>query len=78
MFDLAFYNMILKCYKIMGQDFRTMMNSCDCFNKEGYYDDSYYLLDNHDYLHRHIIYFTPRSGFVRNHFYRRSGFVRNK
>jgi hypothetical protein len=62
----------------MGQDFRTTINSCDCFSKEGYYDDGYYLLDNSDYLHRHITYFTPRSGFVTNHFYRRSGFVRNK
>ena len=68
MFDLAFYNMILKCYKLMWRDFKTMVNPYNCFNKETYYDNSYYLHDNSDYVYRHVIYFTPRSGFVRNHY----------
>ena len=64
MFDLAFYNMITKSYKIMTQNVKSMWDVI-CRSKDTYFYETEYVSKNSYYLHSHVSYFTPRSGLIK-------------
>ena len=60
MFDLAFYNMISKCYKLLCENCKEIVIHRSTMTAKKYTQDYYhYINDNEIYIAPHITYFYP-------------------
>jgi len=66
MFDLQFYNMIAKCYIIMGQNCRMIEIIMNTRKINNYALDIDYVNKYSDYVSTHVKYFNPNCGYLVN------------
>jgi len=62
MFDLQFYNMIAKCYIIMGYNSKIKVNEISKRKDSAYANDKDYVNEYVDYIPNHVAYFSPKYG----------------
>ena len=63
MFDLQFYNMIAKCYIIMGYNSMIKVNEISKnIDYNTYRKDIDYVNEYVDYIPNHVSYFSPKYG----------------
>jgi len=59
MFDLQFYNMIVKCYIIKGYNSKITINKMNATKTIDFGDDVIYANTYSVYISSHVIYFNP-------------------